>query len=159
MGREVTGCCQFETWRWCLFAGNMYWRCCLQEIWRDVAAYLHEGKLTLLSVCRKHDVVLPSAGNVRRLCCLFARTVTYRCGLFAGSTTWFCCLLTGNVTWRCCLFYRKRDWNGPLQKNISFVPGRHYAFEAYVKLLNDKPGKPWQTIKAVIRMTLPEKSK
>ena len=52
---------------------------------------------------------------------------------------------------------RTRDWYGPLLKDIPFVPGRHYVFEAYVKLLNDAPGKPWQKIKTVIKMTLPEK--
>ena len=53
--------------------------------------------------------------------------------------------------------FRTRDLDGPLLKDIPFVPGRHYIFEAYVKLLNDAPGKPWQTLKTVIKMTLPEK--
>ena len=48
---------------------------------------------------------------------------------------------------------------GPSQKDIPFKKGRHYAFEGYVKLLNDSAGKLWQTIKAAIQMRLPEKSK
>ena len=44
-------------------------------------------------------------------------------------------------------------------KDIQFVKGRHYVFEAHVKLLNDNPEKLWQTLKASVSMTLPEHGK
>ena len=53
--------------------------------------------------------------------------------------------------------FRTNSSQGPMLKDIPFEKGRHYGFEARVKLLNEIPGKPWQTIKAVVTMTLPAK--
>ncbi|XP_076465389.1 uncharacterized protein LOC143297101 [Babylonia areolata] len=51
---------------------------------------------------------------------------------------------------------RDRDIDGPLQKNVEFIKGRHYVFEGYVKLLSDVSGKPWQIVKAAVQSTLPD---
>lgn len=47
--------------------------------------------------------------------------------------------------------HRDRDIEGPLQDIRGLVPGGRYAFQGYVKLLNDLPGTVWQSIKVSIQ--------
>lgn len=47
---------------------------------------------------------------------------------------------------------RKRELDGPIQKDIPFVKGAHYVFEGYAKLLDDQKGKIWQNFKVSLQM-------
>ncbi|XP_076444368.1 uncharacterized protein LOC143282564 [Babylonia areolata] len=46
-----------------------------------------------------------------------------------------------------------RTLEGPVQ-SINLTRGHHYVFEGYAKLLNDVPGKIWQTFKVVVQINL-----
>ncbi|KAK7115790.1 uncharacterized protein [Littorina saxatilis] len=53
---------------------------------------------------------------------------------------------------------RDRDVEGPLQQDIPFLKGRHYVFEGYAKLLNEKAGTIWQSYKVIVQMDLPDQA-